>query len=101
MKTLQATDVSELYKDEGECVLFLTTPLCGTCMVARKFLTIVDHMESMPPIGEVDINYIPELAQEWEVTSVPCLLVIKNGRPTKRLYAFQSVATVVEFLQEA
>ncbi|WP_273369092.1 thioredoxin family protein [Alicyclobacillus herbarius] len=80
-------------------VLFLHTPLCGTCQLARKMVNIAcEALPNKPTVYGCNLNLIPHLAQAWQVTSVPCLLFWSHGKPEDRVYAFHSVMWVVENL---
>ena len=37
-----------------------------------------------------------ELAEKWEVESVPCLVFIEEGAIVNKIYAFQSVPYLVD-----
>jgi thioredoxin 1 len=74
-----------------EMALFLFTPTCGTCKLAEKMLTVIQELLPDFPIKKVNLNYTPDLASEWEVQSVPCLLLFKEGVMVKKIFAFQSV----------
>jgi thioredoxin-like negative regulator of GroEL len=47
-------------------------------------------------IGKVNLNFYPEMAKQFEVESVPCLLLIKDGDVIDQIYAFQSVPFLYE-----
>ncbi len=72
-------------------IIYLYTPLCGTCQVAKKMLSVVNELLPTTDIGICDLNYIPEFAREWEIESVPCLLITENDIVKEKIYAFQSV----------
>jgi thioredoxin 1 len=80
--------------------LYLYTPLCGTCQLAKKMLTVVEHLMPTLEIGMSDLNYLPDKAVEWKIESVPCLLLIINGEIQKKIYAFHSVEYLYETLKE-
>lgn len=77
---------------------YLFTPICGTCAVASKMLSVVEAMRSDLSIGKADLNYVQELTAEYEIESVPCLLIHRPGQPVEKLYAFQSVPHLLEKL---
>jgi thioredoxin-like negative regulator of GroEL len=78
--------------------VFLYTPLCGTCKVASRMLEVVMAMRPSYEVDRANIHFTPQLAQEWRVESVPCLVAFE-GREARKLYAFQSVETVDRFLK--
>lgn len=83
--------------NENEVVLlYLYTPLCGTCQLASKMLLITSELLSGAPIGKINLNYQPEIAEHWGIESVPCLLVFKGGELMKKIYAFHSVPDLIE-----
>ena len=43
------------------------------------------------PIGKADLNYVQDIAIDYEIESVPCLLIQKDGIVMHKIYAFQSV----------
>jgi thioredoxin 1 len=79
--------------------VYLYTPICGTCQVAKKMLIVIEELLPNFPLGMCDINYIPEKASEWAVESVPCLLIIKKGEVQEKIYAFRSVDYLYEKLK--
>ncbi|MFA9556200.1 thioredoxin family protein [Evansella sp. AB-rgal1] len=81
-------------------ILFMTTPMCGTCQLARNFLLVLEKVDNVPPIYEVDVNYFKSYANSWEIESVPCLLYILGNSITK-LYAFESVTKIYQFIQDS
>ncbi|MFS0576509.1 thioredoxin family protein [Sporosarcina sp. 179-K 3D1 HS] len=77
-------------------VYYLYTPMCGTCAVASKMMEVVAAMKPALPIGKADLNYEQSLAVDYEIESVPCLLIQKDGRIEHKIYAFHSVPYLLE-----
>ncbi len=77
---------------------YLYTPMCGTCAVASKMLSVIEVMRPKLPLGKADLNYVQEIAVEYEVESVPCLLIHREGQPVEKIYAFHSVPFLLEKL---
>lgn len=82
--------------DAPESVFYLYTPLCGTCAVASKMMEVIAAMKPELPIGKADLNYVEDLAVDYEIESVPCLLIQKGGEVVYKIYAFQSVPYLLE-----
>lgn len=70
---------------------YLYTPICGTCAVASKMMAVVEAMKPDMSFGKADLNYVQDIAIDYEIESVPCLLISKNGVIVNKVYAFQSV----------
>ena len=59
---------------------------CGPCkMIAPILEEIADEKEGIIKIAKVDVDSSPELAQKFEIMSIPTLIVFNNGEPAKRL----------------
>ncbi|APH03775.1 thioredoxin family protein [Bacillus weihaiensis] len=87
-----------LINDKGLMLLYLYTPMCGTCQLAKKMLTVVDELISTT-IYQVNLNYFPEDAKALGIESVPCMLVYQDGILKEKVYAFQSVAHLYELVK--
>lgn len=91
MELLYREEAISKIKGREPYILYVFTPMCGTCQVAEKMLGVVEELKLEIPLGITDINYIPEIAKEIGIESVPCLLFIKKGIIQKKIYAFKSV----------
>lgn len=58
--------------------------------------------EALPNVAayEMNINTAPHLAQQWEISSVPALLLFREGVLIERHYAMQSVGFLYERLKD-
>ncbi|MBM7694448.1 thioredoxin-like negative regulator of GroEL [Peribacillus deserti] len=87
--------------DSGQPFCFyLFTPLCGTCHVASKILDVTEKLMPQFMMGKADLNYMPEIAETYQIESVPCLLLFTNGELQKKIYAFKSVPYIYEILKK-
>lgn len=84
-------EVLDFLNDERSGVLYFFTPMCGTCQLAGRMLEVVEQLFQEVPFYKADLNYMPEVAEQFEIESVPCMLVIKEGIVFEKIYAFQSV----------
>ncbi|MCQ6279000.1 thioredoxin family protein [Bacillus sp. EB600] len=80
-------------------IVYIYTPLCGTCQVASKMMRVVAEMSDLD-MGMMNLNFYPELAVNMAVESVPCLLLIKEGIVVDKIYAFHSVPFLLEKINE-
>lgn len=88
----------EFTDKEDLCAFYLYTPLCGTCAVASKILSVVTELKPDLVIGKTDLNYEEQIAEDYQVESVPCLLIQRKGQPVQKVYAFRSVQNILEKL---
>jgi thioredoxin-like negative regulator of GroEL len=90
MKEWNKEDLESVFTKESTGIVYFYTPLCGTCQLASKMLRVTAEMIPQE-IGKINLNFYPDLAIKMEIESVPCLVLLKNGRITDKIYAFQSV----------
>ncbi|MGY4690056.1 thioredoxin family protein [Salibacterium sp. K-3] len=83
-------------KEKAAAVVFYT-PLCGTCQIA---LQMTKRLEDIFETGfaQADINAMPDIAREEQISSVPCLKVIQDGRVVRTIYAFESLPSLLKRL---
>ena len=74
------------------------TPTCGTCVMAKKIMGVM--AQSFPQISfwQINLNRHENLSQEFQITSVPCLLVHQDGRHQETIYLF-GAASLYEKLE--
>ncbi|WP_340023917.1 thioredoxin family protein [Paenibacillus sp. FSL K6-1096] len=103
MKEMNQTELLALLAQPGEpLVVFLYTPLCGTCKAARRMLEVAEHL--LPPdlrIAEGNVNLLPQLVQSLKISSVPALLAVPSDRSAEPniLYSIGSVERVLAFIR--
>ncbi|PLS02640.1 thioredoxin family protein [Neobacillus cucumis] len=95
MNEWNRTELADFLEVEGIGLLYFYTPLCGTCQVASRMLQIVEELVDIP-MGKMNLNFYPDMAENFAIESVPCLLMIKNGTVQETIYAFHSVPFLLE-----
>lgn len=84
---------------EGKTAFYLYTPMCGTCQVASRMMEVTEQVVKNVKIGKANLNFMGQLAIDYEIESVPCLLIAENGEIVEKIYAFQSVPNLFEKLE--
>lgn len=86
-------------KDNDIHLIFGYTPMCGTCKISERMLDIANEVAQLP-LEKRNLNFYPEFSQQFEIQSVPILLIMKNDQELERIYAFQSVTYLLEKLKK-
>lgn len=100
MEEYTKAEVETFLEERRTGYLYFYTPMCGTCQVASRMLTVVEQLLPDVASGKADLNYLPEMAERFEIQSVPCLIVLREGEEQEKIYAFQSVPYLYEKLKE-
>ncbi|MCC2930662.1 MULTISPECIES: thioredoxin family protein [Bacillus] len=98
MKELQEQELEHITDDVY--LLYLYTPFCGTCQLASKMLTVVEDMLPSVAFYKNNLNYSPAFAKAYQIESVPCFLLFKDGKVIERGYAFHSVSYLYELIKQ-
>ncbi|RNC98280.1 thioredoxin family protein [Lysinibacillus halotolerans] len=90
----------EQQKEQNSLTAFyLYTPMCGTCAVASKMLDVIETLLPELSLGKANINFLEQLAFDYQIESVPCLLISRDNQ-VEKVYAFQSVPYLYEKLKK-
>ncbi|MFK3936333.1 thioredoxin family protein [Alkalihalobacillus sp. NPDC078783] len=92
-------EMTSRIENKEDVIVFIHTPLCGTCKYVSNMLQILEESYGTLTIDQLNINQYPTFAQTWQIKSVPCLLVFQKGLGVKRQYSFPSIADVYKMLQ--
>ena len=72
---------------------------CGPCrMMSPVVDEIAQSMNTSIKVGKINIDECPELAEKYDVMSIPTFVVLKNGTETGRTVGVQSKEEIVKLL---
>ena len=86
-------------KSEVPVLVDFNAGWCGPCRAMKPMLDELAESDPGYVIASVDIDSEDELAEEYDVTSIPCLVVFKGGEEVNRsvgLIAREAIAELVE-----
>ncbi len=89
----------EVLKSEIPVLVDFNASWCGPCKSMRPMLDELANNNTKYKIVSVDIDEDDELVEEYEVASIPCLVVFKDGVETNRnvgLIPKDSIAALME-----
>ena len=75
---------------------------CGPCkMVAPVLAEIAKESVSRLTVAKLDVDANPETARNFDVVSIPTLILFKDGQPVKRIVGAKGKAALLRELSEA
>lgn len=69
---------------------------CGPCMMLSP---IVEELSKTHKVGKVNVDEEMALAQRYGITSIPSLLVFKDGKLVKRSLGYQSLESLQALME--
>lgn len=87
-------------KQKPVSVLDFSAQWCGPCKMLAPVLESV--ADTMPDAAfySIDVDANMELAMQYRVSSIPCIVVLKNGQEVGRTIGFQPQPGLQAFLEQ-
>ena len=70
----------EIMKSEKKVLLDFYADWCGPCRMVSPLVDEIADENSQYLVGKINVDQEPELAQTFGVSSIPTLVVIKDGK---------------------
>jgi thioredoxin-like negative regulator of GroEL len=99
LEELRLSEIEKRCADKQTFALFVYTPMCGTCKLADRMLVVTHEALPTAPLFKINLNTATTIAEKWQISSVPALLIFNDGELLETHYAMQSVGFLYEVLQ--
>ena len=100
LKIDESSFEAEVLKAEGPVLADFYADWCGPCKMLRPVLEELAGEKGNIKFVAVNIDDEPDLAEEYDVTSIPCLVLFKDGAEADRSVGFRTKDDLEEFLGE-
>nr|WP_174614186.1 thioredoxin family protein [Virgibacillus ihumii] len=93
-------EATEEVLQQERFLLYIYTPFCGTCSLAKSMLDKIESVHGEHIFYEMNASLNPDLMQEYKVESVPCLLIKDRDEVKEKVYAFRSIPNIYNYLMK-
>ena len=89
---------AEVLNSDKPVLLDFWAPWCGPCrMIAPTLDEIAEEREDIK-VCKVNVDEEPELASQYQIVSIPTLLVIKDGKIVNKSLGAKPKAQILDLL---
>ena len=100
VKIITNNDMSEA-KSSKLAVIDFSATWCGPCqMLAPVMEELSEELAGKVDIYSVDVDKNPELAEEFNIMSIPAIAVLKDGEKVDMAVGFQPKAAMLAFIEK-
>ena len=90
----------EVLKADKRILVDFNANWCGPCQMMRPVLEEINNSEGTKGrIFSVNIDKNVVLAEEYRISSIPCLVFFENGKEIKRLVGLTSKSKIIKIME--
>lgn len=105
MSDLTITDQNfeaEILKSQTPALVDFWAEWCAPCRIVDPIVhELAGEYAGKLKVGKLNVDENPEVSQNYNVMSIPTLLIFKNGQPVKSVIGAQSRENIKKAIDEA
>ena len=100
--TITAKNFEEtVLKNEKTVLLDFWATWCGPCQMIAPVVAQIAEENPDVVVGKVNVDEEMQLAQAFGITSIPTLIVIKNGKAVEKAVGMRAKNQIIEMIDNA
>ena len=102
MSVLEFTDNNfeeEVLKSDKTVLIDFYADWCGPCKMMSPIIDEIAEENSEVKVGKVNVDDNMEVAEKYQIMSIPTILVVKSGNVTKQFVGVTSKSEIEEAIK--
>ncbi len=87
-------------KNKSKVLVDFNATWCGPCRMLGPVLEEISKENDKVQIVSIDVDDNEELASNYRVSSIPCLVLFENGKEVNRSIGFKPKDEIIDFIGE-
>lgn len=96
VKELNEKDFSSILTSSDTYLVDFWAPWCGPCRMMAPILDEYAKKQDKIKVAKVNVDENPELAQKYNISGIPTLVVLKNGKEIDRVSGLMQLNALEE-----
>lgn len=103
MEIIEITEdnyLNEVVNSKGLVLIDFNATWCGPCRMLSPVLEELSKTRDDCKIVSIDVDVNESVAAAYGILSIPCLVLLKDGKEERRVVGFRSLDEINEFIGE-
>jgi|TARA_R100000479_G_C6354034_1_gene190394 thioredoxin 1 len=84
--------------EKGKVLVDFYAEWCGPCKAMKPTLEKFEESSDIPLV-KVNVDEEPEISQKYGIRSIPCFIVIEDGKELTKKIGMQSIDQLLEIVK--
>lgn len=98
IKVTGETFENEVVKSTVPVLIDFYADWCGPCKMLRPTVDAIAEERSDIKVVSINVDDESDLAEQFEIFSIPCLVIMKDGKEANRTVGLQSKDSILSLL---